>query len=115
MSYSCTLTKINYFLLYASNLLKPECIVAVGDALSKLNLATQHQLADKNLGLGDATWMYLSGMEEELDPKPFYKTLRSFYLASLQKMLKIFHLEILFSRIWESLTRIKFVVMISPQ
>ena len=41
--------------LYASNLLKPECIVAVGDDLSQLNLATRNQLADENLGLGDAT------------------------------------------------------------
>ena len=29
--------------LYASNLLKPECIVAVGDELSQLNLATRNQ------------------------------------------------------------------------
>ena len=101
--------------LYASNLLKPECIVTVGHDLSKLNLATRNQLADENLDLGDATWMYFSGMEEELDPKPFYKAVRSFYVASLQKMLKKFHLEILFSKIWESLTRIKFVVMISLQ
>ena len=76
--------------LYASNLLKPECIVAVGDDLSQLNLATQNQLADENLGLGDATWTYISGMEEELDPKTLYKAVRSFYVASLEKMLKRF-------------------------
>ena len=58
--------------LYASNLLKPECIVAVGDDLSQLNLATQNQLANENLGLGDATWTYISGMEEELDPKTWF-------------------------------------------
>ncbi len=50
--------------LYASNLLKPECIVAVGNDLSKLNLATCNQLADENLGLGDATWKHLAEMEE---------------------------------------------------
>ena len=83
--------------LYASNLLKPECIVAVGDDLSQLNLATQNQLADENLGLGDATWTYISGMEEELDPKTLYKAVRSFYVASLEKMLKKFLLEIQFS------------------
>ena len=33
--------------LYASNLLKPECIVAVGNDLSKLNLATCNQLEDR--------------------------------------------------------------------
>ena len=76
--------------LHASNLLKPECIVAVGDDLSQLNLATRNQLADENLGLGDATWTYISGMEEELDPKTLYKAVRSFYVASLQKMQKIF-------------------------
>ena len=76
--------------LYASNLLKPECIVAVGDDLSQLNLATRNQLADENLGFGDATWTYISGMEEELDSKTLYKAVRSFYVASLQKMLKKF-------------------------
>ena len=61
--------------LYASNLLKPECIVAVGNDLSKLNLATRNQLANENCGLGDATtWTYLDlWMEEELDPQPYYK------------------------------------------
>ena len=76
--------------LYASNLLKPECIVAVGNDLSKLNLATCNQLADENLGLGDATWKYLAEMEEKLDPKPFYEAVRLFYVASIQKMLKKF-------------------------
>ena len=71
-------------------LLKPECIVAVGDDLSQLNLATRNQLADEKLGLGDATWTYISGMEEELDPKTLNKAVRSFYVASLQRMLKIF-------------------------
>ena len=51
--------------LYACNLFKPECIV--GDDISQLNLATRNQLADENLGLGDATWTYISGMDEQLD------------------------------------------------
>ena len=71
--------------LYVSNLLKPECIVAVGDDLSQLNLASRNQLADENLGLGDATWMYISGMEEELDPKTLYKAVRSYYVDSYRK------------------------------
>ena len=58
--------------LYASNLLKPECITAVRDNLSQLSFAQGDQLDDENLGLGDATWAYLSSLEEEFDPKPFY-------------------------------------------
>ena len=63
--------------LYASNLLKQECII-VGDDLSQLNLATQNQLADENLGLGDTTWTYISGMEDELDLKTLYKAVCNF-------------------------------------
>ena len=57
-------------LLYASNLLKPECIVAVGDDLSKLNLATRNQLQMKTW-----TWSMLLGRIS---------------LECLQKMLKKF-------------------------
>ena len=76
--------------LYASNLLKPETIVAARDNLSHLSFAYTEQLADENLGLGNDTWVYLSGMEEEFDPKPFYKAVREFYVATLKKMLKNF-------------------------
>ena len=51
-------------------------MVAVGNDLSKLNSAACNQLADENLGLGDATWKYPAEMEEELDPKPFYEAAR---------------------------------------
>ena len=51
-------------------------------------LATRNQLADENLGLGKATWTYISGMEEELDHKTLYKAVRSFYVASSPKTLK---------------------------
>ena len=74
--------------LYASNLLKPETIVAARDNLSHLSFAYTEQLADENLGLGNDTWVYLSGMEEEFDPKPFYKAVREFYAATLKKMQK---------------------------
>ena len=40
------------------------------------------------MGLGNNTWVHLSAMEEEIDPKPFYKAVRSFYPAILKKMLK---------------------------
>ena len=76
--------------LYASNLLKPETIVAARDNLSHLSFAYTEQLADENLGLGNDTWVYLSGIEEEFDPKPFYKAVREFYVATLKKMLKKF-------------------------
>ena len=76
--------------LYASNLLKPESITVVGDNLCQLSFAQEDQLEHENLGVGDATWAYLSAMEEELDPKPFYEAVRRFYVASLKKMLKKF-------------------------
>ena len=75
--------------LYASNLLKIETIIAAGDDLTKLSFASSGQLADENLGLGNDTWLHLSGMEEEYDPTPFYRAVRSFYVASLQKIYTI--------------------------
>ncbi len=71
--------------LYASNVLKPESITAVGEDLSKLSFASANQLADENLELGDSTWAALPEMEEEFDTKPFYQAVRDFYVASLNK------------------------------
>ena len=76
--------------LYASNLLKHECIVAASADLRKLSFKEEDQLADENLGVGDATWAFISELEEEFDPKPFFKAVRSFYIATLNKMLKKF-------------------------
>ena len=76
--------------LYASNLLKTETIVVVGSDLTKLSFASAGQLADENLGLGNDTWAHLSSMEELYDPRPLYRAVRSFYIASLKKMLKKF-------------------------
>ena len=76
--------------MYASNLLKPEAITAVGDDLSNLSFARTNQVADENLGLGNDTWVYLAGMEEEHDPKLLYEAIRSFYVATVKKMLKKF-------------------------
>ena len=53
--------------LYASNLLKPATILAVGDNLSILSFARTGQLLDENLGLGDNTWLHISDLEEEQD------------------------------------------------
>ena len=58
--------------LYASSLLKTETIVAAGNDLTKLSFANVGQLEDGNLGLGNDTWAYLSGIEEEYDPKPLF-------------------------------------------
>ena len=82
--------------MYASNLLMPESITAVNNDLSQLNFAPTNQLADENLGLGDDTWACLSEMEEDFNLKPFFKAVRDFYIASLKKMLKSFHLGIRF-------------------
>ena len=41
--------------LYASNLLKSDVIKTAENNLSTLNFATESQLANENLGLGDAT------------------------------------------------------------
>ena len=75
--------------LYASNLLKAETILAAGDDFTKLNFSVEGQLADENLGLGNDLWVHLSSMEE-YDPSPFYRAVRGFYVASVQKMLKKF-------------------------
>ena len=69
--------------LYASNLLKPEAIVAAGDNLSSLSLASTDQLSNENLGLGDDTWAYISSLEEDQDVAPFYAAVRGFYVATV--------------------------------
>ena len=76
--------------LYASNLLKADTILAAGDNLSNLTFDSTDQLPDENLGIGNDTWVYISGKEEEWDVKPFYDAVRNFYLATLKKMLKKF-------------------------
>ena len=76
--------------LYASNLLKPEAIVAAGDNLSSLSLASTDQLSNENLGLGDDTWAYISSLEEEQDVTPLYAAVRGSYVATVTKMLKKF-------------------------
>ena len=76
--------------LYASNVLQPEAIVAAGDNLSVLSLASADQLPNENLGLGDDTWVFIASLEEEHDIAPFYRAVRSFYIATITKMLKKF-------------------------
>ena len=76
--------------LYASNLLKPEVIAAAGEDLSKINLHSSCQLSDENLGIGDDTWASIAVLEVVHDPKPFFTAIRTFYVATIQKMLKKF-------------------------
>ncbi|SMN12558.1 hypothetical protein SPBRAN_1767 [uncultured Candidatus Thioglobus sp.] len=68
--------------LYAGNLLKPEAIVAAGDNLSLLSFADEDQLANDKLGIGTDTWLHISELEQEHDPKPFFSGVRSFYVAT---------------------------------
>ena len=83
--------------LYAGNLLKREVILAAGDKLKELKLDSSSQVLYEHLGIGNDTWIiakfYMSiydtwiiaALEEELDPKPFYSAVRSFYVATVTK------------------------------
>ena len=76
--------------LYAGNVLKTEVILAAGDNLKDLKLDRDSQVSDEYLGIGTDTWACIGDLEKELDPKPFFSAVRSFYLATIQKMLKKF-------------------------
>ena len=76
--------------LYASNLLKTDVIKAAENNLSTLDIASEGQLDDENLGIGDGTWALIAQLEEDDDPKPFFRAIRQFYVATIQKMLKKF-------------------------
>ena len=76
--------------LYASNILKKEAILEVGDDLKKLKLDASSQVTDEHLGIGDDTWVSVADLEQEYDTKPFFSAVRKFYLETIQKMLKKF-------------------------
>jgi len=95
-------TEMNRLLkMYAGNVLKKEVILAAGDNLKNLNLDSSSQVSDEHLGIGNDTWACIAELEEELDPKPFYKAVRIFYLATINKMLKKFPFGDFFLRIWK--------------
>ena len=73
--------------LYAVNLLKPETISSVGNNPHELSFDSEGQLDDENLGIGSHTWGVLAETEEEHDLRPFLKSIRNFYITSLQKMI----------------------------
>ena len=81
--------------MYASNLLTKETIVAVGDKIFLLNLESNNQLPDENLGVGESTWTCLHELEEEYDMKPFFDAVRGFMSAISKRCFRSFHLETL--------------------
>ena len=76
--------------LYASNILKKEAILEVGDYLKKLKLDASSQVTDEHLGIGDDTWVSVADLEQKYDTKPFFSAVRKIYLETIQKMLKKF-------------------------
>ena len=74
-------------LLYASNLLKKEVILAFGDNLKELELDSSSQVTDEHLGIGNDTWVSVAELD---DTKVFFSAVRKFYLATIQKMLNKF-------------------------
>ena len=76
--------------LYAANVLRTDVIIAASDNLHNLNMDPESQLADENLGIGQATWQHLAELQLEHDLKPFFVGVRSFYLATIKKMLQKF-------------------------
>ena len=69
-------------------MLKPEVTTAAEEDLSKINLHSSCPLSDENLGIGDDTWASIAILEVEHDPKRFFTAIRTFYAATIQKMLK---------------------------
>ena len=76
--------------LCAVNLLKPETISSVGNSLHELSADSEGRLDDENVGIGSHTRGVLAEIEEEHDLRPFFKSIRNFYITSLQKMIQKF-------------------------
>ena len=76
--------------LYASNILKKEEILEVGDDMKRLKLDASSQVTDEHLGIGDDTWVSVAELEQEHDTKPFFSAVRTFYLETIKKMVKKF-------------------------
>ena len=64
--------------LYASNLLKKELILAVGDNLKELKLNSSSQVTNEHLGIGNDTWVSVAELEKEHDTKVFFSAVRKF-------------------------------------
>ena len=91
VAFSISVHFLNRFVkLYAANILKKEALLEASNNLRLLNFETSNQLSDKNMGIGDSTWLVLAEVENEHDTKPFFSAVRKFYLATIKKMLKKF-------------------------
>ena len=93
------LTEINQLVrIYAVNVLTQNSVLQVGNKIHTIDLdnSTNHK-PDENMSIGTDTWECVAELEEEINIKPFFSAVRQFYLATLKKM---FHLEILYSKIW---------------
>ena len=67
-----------------------EAIPTTAEDLPEISLVEENQLPDESLGIGDNAWATLAEVEQEHDTKPFFKSVRQFYCASIKKMLKKF-------------------------
>ena len=74
--------------LYGANVLRTDVIIAASDILHNLNMDPESQLADENLGIGQATWEHHEELQLEHDLKPFFVGVRSFYLATIKMFQK---------------------------
>ena len=80
--------KMNFLVwLFAANLLTIDAILATSSSLTLLGFETSSQLSNKNLGIGDSTWITIAQEEVEHDIQSFFITVKKFYLATIQKML----------------------------
>ena len=102
--------------LYVANVLRTDVIIAASDNLHNLNMDPESQLADENLGIGQATWEHLAELQLEHDLKPFFVGVRSVDLAAIKKMLQKFPFrDSLLKRTWECFSRIRHLHTQSPQ
>ena len=68
---SSILSRLVHVRVFASNLFSKEAILAATDDLHHLNLDSDNQLSDENLGIGSYTWSCLYQFKEHY-LKPFF-------------------------------------------
>ena len=64
------------------------------------NFRTKYAIL-QNMGIGDSTWVAVAELEAEHDTEPFFLAVKEFYVSTIVKLLKKFHLEIYCCKIWE--------------
>ncbi len=76
--------------IYAVNILTHEAVLEANEIhLIDLNKA-ENIKPDENLSIGHDTWLHIPELEEVIDQKPFFLSVKQFYLVTLQKMIKKF-------------------------